>query len=164
MPHFEHLCALGRCFLGILFEALAAALFRIAFVSAFTPFCVLCNSTRGWGCVRWRGQETRNVVGPGPGLGVLFSLVHQSQNQSQKKFEDEVVYLDWVCTWPQDKERTLRRTRFTTWRLMTVSAALDAENETQRQTDRHRTLSYKDKGSGPGLGVLEFSANRPCIL
>jgi hypothetical protein len=29
----------------------------------------------------------------GPGLGVLFSLVHQSQNQSPKNFEDEVVVL-----------------------------------------------------------------------
>ncbi len=38
----------------------------------------------------------------------------------------------------------------------------DEHTQTHRQTHRHRTLSYK--GPGPGLGVLEFSANRPCIL
>ncbi len=48
-------------FLGVLFEALASALFRMAFVSALSPFCVLCNSTRVLGSVR-TVKGTRNMV------------------------------------------------------------------------------------------------------
>ncbi len=62
MPHFEHLCAIGRLFFGFLFEVVAAALFRIAFVSSFSQPFVCCATVHGAEAVCGEGDKKQGML------------------------------------------------------------------------------------------------------